>query len=145
MGDGLAFMEISYLEMQLDAIEATMTLTPLIERGEPVPQSPATEVKYQDIALVVYENSEAKLRVKVIKWGTMEPLPNAIVIAWVEGADRRVEAVTCCDGFAVVDKTQLLQGLSEYELWAMAYPCSTYNELLNPLRYAKILVDKRPP
>ncbi len=145
MGDGLAFMEISYLEMQLDAIEATMTLTPLIERGEPVPQSPATEVKYQDIALVMYENSETKLRVKVIRWGTMEPLPNAIVIAWVEGTDRRVEAVTCCDGFATVDKIALLQGLSEYELWAMAYPCGTYNEILSPLRYAKILVDKQPP
>jgi|GEM_PF-2072235 len=122
-----------------------MALTPLIERGEPVPQSPATEIRYQDIALVVYENSETRLRVKVIKWGTMEPLPNAIVIAWVEGTDRRVEVTADSQGFATVNKAVLLRGLSEYELWAMAYPCSTYNELLNPLRYAKILVDKRPP
>lgn len=32
-GDGLAFIEISYLEIQLDSIEATVTLTPLIEKG----------------------------------------------------------------------------------------------------------------
>jgi len=95
--------------------------------------------------LVVYENSETRLRVKVIKWGAMEPLPNAIVIAWVEGTDRRVEVAVDSQGFATVNKAQLLRGLSEYELWAMAYPCSTYNKLLNPLRYAKILVDKQPP
>ncbi|RLE86328.1 MAG: hypothetical protein DRJ67_07485, partial [Thermoprotei archaeon] len=145
VGDGLAFMELSYLEIQLDSVEATMTLTPLVERGEPVPQSPVTEVKYQDVALVVYENSETKLRVKVIRWDTMKPLPNAVVVAWVEGTDRRVMVAADSQGFATVDKAQLLQGLSEYELWAMAYPRSTYNEILNPLRYAKILVDKQPP
>lgn len=118
-------------------------MTLLIEGG--LPQSPSTEVKYQDVALVVYENSEARLRVKVIKWGAMEPLPNAIVVVWVEGTGRRVEAVADSQGFATVNKAVLLRGLSEYELWAMAYPCNTYNELLNPLRYAKMLVDKRPP
>jgi len=136
-GDGLAFMEISYLEIRLDSIEAAMALTPLIEEGEPVPQSPSTEIRYQDIALAVYENSETRLRVKVIKWGAMAPLSNAIVIAWVERTDRRVEVTADSQGFATVNKAVLLRGLSEYELWAMAYPCSTYNELLNPPRYAK--------
>ena len=75
----------------------------------------------------------------------MEPPSNTIVIACVEDTDRRVEVATDSQGFATVNKAQLLRGLSEYELWAMAYPCSTYNELLNPLRYTKILVDKRLP
>jgi len=130
-------MEISYLEIRPDSIEAAMALTPLIEEGEPVPQSPSTEIRYQDIALAVYENSETRLRVKVIKWGAMAPLSNAIVIAWVERTDRRVEVTADSQGFATVNKAVLLRGLLEYELWAMAYPCSTYNELLNPLRYAK--------
>jgi len=39
--NGLAFIEIGYLEIQLDSIEATMTLASLIERG-PVLQSLST-------------------------------------------------------------------------------------------------------
>ena len=61
-----------------------------------------------------------------------------------EGTDRKIEVAVHSQGLATVNKALLLRGLSKYELWAMAYPCSIY-ELLNPLRYAKILVDKQPP
>lgn len=42
---------------------------------------PGDRDQYQGITLVVYENSETKLKVWVIRWGSMEPVPYAVVIA----------------------------------------------------------------
>ena len=144
-GDGLARMQLSWLELQFDAIRANITLTPLIEKGEPVPQSPSTTVVYQDVALVVYENSATALKVRVVRWGDLTPVEGALVILWAEGTDRALEALTNAQGFATLNKSSLLRNLSEYEIWAKAHPALTRNEILNPERYAKILVDKQPP
>ena len=52
--------------------------------------------------------------------------------AWVEDTDRRVEVATDSQGFATVNKAQLLRGLSEYELWAMAYPLQHLQRVAEP-------------